>query len=276
MRRVMELRRSAFVPTSSRHACVLVLVVGLGGPFGSASAQSPTPTPTQAPAVARAPGVRKMISGPAVRIDGVYLVTGTATQIGVKRLFGDFYQLASDDGWDGVGILDSTLFRGVIKCRATSDPATSDATGRILIDFSHSTDPRMHLVWTSVRSGELDQVWRARGVGSPAGGPIDTPAPDHLPTLNEYVHADELPEAITRVPPQYPQWAREKAVDGTVMVQALVLKDGTVGDVRVLKSIPPLDTAAVACVRQWRFKPAKDAGKPVAVWVAVPVKFSLH
>ncbi len=58
-----------------------------------------------------------------------------------------------------------------------------------------------------------------------------------------------------------------------MVVQALVLKDGTVGGTRVVKSIPLLDEVAVAAVRQWRFKPALSAGKPVAVWVAVPVKF---
>jgi protein TonB len=56
----------------------------------------------------------------------------------------------------------------------------------------------------------------------------------------------------------------------------LVGKDGFVKDTRVVKSIPELDDAAVASVRQWRFNPAYANGAPVAVWVAVPVKFSLH
>ena len=37
-----------------------------------------------------------------------------------------------------------------------------------------------------------------------------------------------------------------------------------------------LDDYAVGAVRQWRFKPAMARGKPVAVWVALPVKFTLH
>jgi TonB family protein len=43
-----------------------------------------------------------------------------------------------------------------------------------------------------------------------------------------------------------------------------------------VKSIPGLDEAAMACLRQWRFKPALAKGQPVVVWVGVPVKFSLH
>jgi periplasmic protein TonB len=99
---------------------------------------------------------------------------------------------------------------------------------------------------------------------------------DELPKYGEYVYVEELPEAITKVSPQYPDIAREASVDGTVMVQALVGRDGRVKDTRVVKSIPMLDAAAVAAVRQWVFKPALSNNKPVAVWVAVPMKFTLH
>jgi TonB family protein len=43
-----------------------------------------------------------------------------------------------------------------------------------------------------------------------------------------------------------------------------------------MKGIQMLDAAAVAAVRQWVFKPALSNNKPVAVWVAVPVRFTLH
>jgi protein TonB len=99
---------------------------------------------------------------------------------------------------------------------------------------------------------------------------------DELPKYGDYVYVEELPEAITKVNPLYPDIAREASVDGTVMVQALVGRDGRVKDTRVVKSIPMLDAAAVAAVRQWVFKPALSNNKPVAVWVAVPLKFTLH
>jgi protein TonB len=97
------------------------------------------------------------------------------------------------------------------------------------------------------------------------------------PTSGDYVYVEVLPEAIMKVPPRYPEAARTAGTQGTVMVQALVKTDGSVGDARVVKSIPGLDEAAMECVRQWKFKPAMGGdGKPVAVWSAVPVKFSLH
>ena len=58
--------------------------------------------------------------------------------------------------------------------------------------------------------------------------------------------------------------------------KALVLEDGTVGECPVIKSIPALETAAIACVKQWRFKPALSHGVPTVVWVAIPVTFALH
>jgi len=49
-----------------------------------------------------------------------------------------------------------------------------------------------------------------------------------------------------------------------------------VREVRVVRSIPMLDEAAVTAVRQWVFKPALSQNRPVAVWVAVPVRFALQ
>jgi len=46
--------------------------------------------------------------------------------------------------------------------------------------------------------------------------------------------------------------------------------------VRVVNSIPLLDEAAKTAVRQWVFKPALTGNEAVAVWVAVPVRFTLH
>jgi periplasmic protein TonB len=124
---------------------------------------------------------------------------------------------------------------------------------------------------------ELSQA--SPGVSTEGNGDnivVQPPSEEELPKFGEYVYVEELPEAISRPAPVYPDIAREAGVDGQVLVQALVGKDGKVKDTRVVKSIPMLDAAAVAAVKQWVFKPALSNNKPVAVWVAVPVKFSLH
>lgn len=104
----------------------------------------------------------------------------------------------------------------------------------------------------------------------------DTGAGAPRPRFGDYVYVEELPEAVTKAAPIYPVDASKAGVSGTVLVQALVGPSGRVEDVRIQKSIPMLDAAALAAVRQWTFKPALSKGSPVAVWVAVPVKFSLH
>ena len=126
-------------------------------------------------------------------------------------------------------------------------------------------------------ASQEDLAQSTPGVSSDGDQQIQVAPPsDDEPAFGTYVYAEELPEVITKVNPVYPEMAREANVDGTVMVQALVGKDGKVHDVRVVKSIPLLDQAAQEAVRQWIFKPALANNKPVAVWVGVPVRFSLH
>jgi len=89
---------------------------------------------------------------------------------------------------------------------------------------------------------------------------------------------DEMPKVVKRVPPKYPQAASKRGEHGTVFVRAIVKKDGTLIQVAVASGkgvSPALDKAAVAAVKQWTFEPAKSKGEPVAVWIVIPVKFSL-
>jgi TonB family protein len=96
-----------------------------------------------------------------------------------------------------------------------------------------------------------------------------------VPKFGDFVYVEELPDPVTRVPPEYPDEARMLDISGTVTVNALVGRDGKVKETRVTQSIGLLDAAAEAAVRQWKFKPAKNKGAPVAVWVSVPVTFTL-
>lgn len=112
--------------------------------------------------------------------------------------------------------------------------------------------------------------------GTESDSQAPSAAAERLPAFGEYVYVEHLPEAARRVAPKYPERARLDGVEGTVLVQVLIDRQGVVRDTRVVSSVAPLDTAAVEAARQWRFKPAMARGEPVAVWVAVPVKFSLR
>jgi len=97
-----------------------------------------------------------------------------------------------------------------------------------------------------------------------------------LPAPDEIVLLDRPPAALVKVAPAYPDLAREAGVSGTVIVGALVCRTGQVHSTRMIQSIAMLDDAARAAVEQWIYEPPLRAGKPVAAWVEVPVKFSLH
>lgn len=88
----------------------------------------------------------------------------------------------------------------------------------------------------------------------------------------------DMPKVVKQVPPKYPDSARRRGQQGIIYVRALVNKNGTVGQALVPAGkglAPDLDRAAVEAIRQWTFEPAKKKGKPVAVYIVVPVKFAL-
>lgn len=90
--------------------------------------------------------------------------------------------------------------------------------------------------------------------------------------------APEQPPIVTDpVPPEYPLSARKAGISGTVQVNALVDRNGNVAQAVITSPVSAdLDSAAVTAVRQWKFKPASDGHQPVAVWVTLPVKFTLR
>jgi len=80
---------------------------------------------------------------------------------------------------------------------------------------------------------------------------------------------------LTRVVPKYPEQARLQGIQGPVVMKALVGKDGSVQDVRVIGGAAELVQAAVDAVRQWRFQPHLLKGNPVEFETQVTLKFSL-
>lgn len=86
------------------------------------------------------------------------------------------------------------------------------------------------------------------------------------------------PTVLEQVVPQYPRQARSQGIEGLVLVRIIIGIDGRVEPehIRIIRSVPALDAAAVAAVRQWRFSAAIGRhGRPVRVIVDLPVQFSL-
>jgi len=85
--------------------------------------------------------------------------------------------------------------------------------------------------------------------------------------------------ASSRVEPNYPELARKTGGKGPAILQIIVQKDGTVGDIWILSSPARdlgFDEAAIAAVRQWRFQPALKNCTPVDARWGVVVNFVLQ
>lgn len=89
----------------------------------------------------------------------------------------------------------------------------------------------------------------------------------------------ELPVVLREIKPQYTADAMRAKVQGTVWLECVVLADGSVGSVEIVKSLDStfgLDQEAVKAARQWRFRPGTRMGEPVAVLVTIELSFTLR
>ena len=90
---------------------------------------------------------------------------------------------------------------------------------------------------------------------------------------------DTPPSIIKRVPPIYPEKAKEAGIEGDIYLNVEVLSSGKVGVIEVKLSLMPgpggLDEAAVKAVKQWEFTPGKNQGIAVGCWITFPISFSL-
>ncbi len=80
---------------------------------------------------------------------------------------------------------------------------------------------------------------------------------------------------IHDVAPQYPPDAGRARIEGTVVLMAVIGKDGNVEDVRVESGLPMLAQAAVDAVKQWRYRPYMLNGEPVEVDSRITINFTL-
>jgi len=98
------------------------------------------------------------------------------------------------------------------------------------------------------------------------------------PTVYEPGNGVTLPRVTRDVRPVYTNEAREQRIEGTVLLDVVVLADGSVGDVKVTRSLDSvygLDANAVKAMKLWLFAAGTKDGKAVAVRVAVEMTFTL-
>jgi protein TonB len=118
--------------------------------------------------------------------------------------------------------------------------------------------------------------------GPMAGTGVSTlaapPASAQPPGPQRVVQGGDIraPRKIYDVRPVYPLVAQTAHVEGFVIIEATIGRDGVVVDARVIRSQPLLDRAALEAVRQWKFTPTTLNGVPVELVMKVTVNFTLH
>src|SRR5256714_3741964 len=80
---------------------------------------------------------------------------------------------------------------------------------------------------------------------------------------------------IRKIQPNYPPLARQARIQGSVLLQAVISKEGAIENLRLISGHPMLAPAALEAVKQWRYKPYILNGEPVEVETQITVNFTL-
>jgi TonB family protein len=102
--------------------------------------------------------------------------------------------------------------------------------------------------------------------------PVKSSLPEVAAPVSQGVTGGEL---LHRVAPVYPAQARLLRLEGPVVLAAIIMEDGTVGDVKVVEGSPVLAQSAVEAVKHWRYRPFELAGKPAKNEIGITVDFKL-
>jgi TonB family protein len=119
---------------------------------------------------------------------------------------------------------------------------------------------------------------------SPAAGKVagEPSSADNSSTAGQSPMRVRVAQGVTtgllvhRVQPVYPPQARHAHIEGTVVLQAVISKDGEITDLKLISGPKELAPAAIGAVQQWRYWPYLLMGKPVEVLTTVQVNFQLR
>ncbi|MFZ0760823.1 MAG: energy transducer TonB [Candidatus Sulfotelmatobacter sp.] len=121
-------------------------------------------------------------------------------------------------------------------------------------------------------SGTVRGFASLSGSGSPPVLPMRPPMVVAHPVRPSQMSEGDL---VQKILPVYPALARSARVQGTVVLQAMISKQGTIEDLKVVTGHPMLVPAAIDAVRRWRYRPYVLNNEPVEVETQITVNFSL-
>jgi TonB family protein len=124
-------------------------------------------------------------------------------------------------------------------------------------------------------SGEADLAFTKISGGLDIGT-IIIPPNESDPLPNTWTRVEIEPMVISRAVPEYPEAAKHIGMEGSVVVQVLIDKNGKVKKTQLTKTSDDIFVeSALEAAQRWTFTPALMQGKPVLVWMSIPFRFRL-
>jgi TonB family protein len=156
-------------------------------------------------------------------------------------------------GWYLVGVRHTSTPAGTDSAPATKSSTAPSATPE------QRTEPAAALPEITVEQNSLS-------VSGPEGAPkVSGSAPQLTPG-----------QLVRKVEPVYPASARARGISGSVVLTALVTKDGRVSNVQFVRGPEALASPAIDAVRQWVYEPYRLGSEPVAVETMIVIRFTPH
>ena len=168
----------------------------------------------------------------------------------------------------------------LVEQRAVTTPATQSE----LLDSTLTAPRHIPTGIVAIHDAAPPGMITGHDLGIPGAGPLNglgpvIPAPVvHPPQPRGPVHVSwgvATGQLIVPIQPRYPAIAVASRIQGTVVVAAVISKDGTIQSLRVLSGPPMLVGAAVEAIQQARYRPWKLNGEPVEVETTIHVVFNL-
>lgn len=194
----------------------------------------------------------------------------------------------------GTGIV---LIGTVVMNRAVSEPEVEEKRG--VVSFSVPTPPpkkeqrERPPQRREITKSEQPALAPLPNLGSNLSG-IAVDMPDYQPqVINEVAESvlgeiDEnvvMSEDLVDTKPvvragslNYPERAKQREIEGKVVVSILIGVDGRVKNMKILEAAPPgvFEESVRTALPNWTFEPAKYEGRSVQVWATIPLEFSLN
>ena len=91
----------------------------------------------------------------------------------------------------------------------------------------------------------------------------------------EWINNNDRISPRKQIVPTYPPEALARRVQDVVIVEFTVIEDGSVADPRIVRSVPPLDDAAIDALQHWEFAPTNECGIPVRERQTIAMRFAI-